>query len=116
MLDVESLVEDGWDVESQGALAVVDRIAGSGSHLLFGLPAAGRKGVFQLVTIIEDIVAARDRTHGGGIDSAESFKVVLDLLVFVLKLRLVVHVLPLAATADTEMGAAQFLAKRRGLA
>ena len=100
LLDVDDAVEELGQVEAE-ALAGVFVVGACGCAV--SEPLAVREGVFQLVAVLELLFAAEDGSYLGVFYLADAVEVVLHLLLLVVGLPLVVHVLPLAAAAETEM-------------
>ena len=68
-----------------------------------GEPFTIREAVFQLVTIVNLLLAAQNRHHFGVFDLPDAVEVVFYLFLFVKQLPLIVKVLPFAATAQSEV-------------
>ena len=98
--DVDHTVEELGQVETKAFAGIL--IVGAGRSTV-GEPLAVREGVFQLVAVLELLLAAQNRTNFGVFDFADTVEVVLHLLLLVKDLPLIGHVLPLTAAAETEM-------------
>ena len=112
MLYIEYLVEQTRDVESQGVglghkVGVI--------NILGAYPRAVRERVFELVAIVENIVGAAYWRNISRVNLAQSLEVIYHLLVLVLELFGVVHVLPTASAAGSEVWATDLAAQWRQL-
>ena len=100
LLHIHHTVEQLRQMETQ-SLAIVLAAGACGSPV--GEPFAVGEGIFQLVAVVILLLATQDGTNPRILYLADTVEVVLHLLLLVMELPLVVHLLPLAAAAKTEV-------------
>ena len=99
VLDVEHFVEEGGDVEAEGA--GLGRGVGCGRQVV---PCPRGEGELELVAILVDVFGTADGLHAGAVEVSQPLEVVPHLLLLGGQLVGVVEGLPAAATAGAEMG------------
>src|SRR5690606_30165440 len=94
--NVEDLIPHAWYMETKRVPVIYVTAA---FNLIISYPACIGKGKLHFISIEELLITAFDGFKFREFNLSDAFQVIINLTVFIKKLLLIFHILPLAATA-----------------